>query len=151
MNRTYIYIFVIILIIIFVLIYKHFWSSLDKRKETTMTTLDSIKEKTIGSINDFILYMRTTFIIPVNNKKDEFTRIGLPDKYIEKIKSDINKSTDKENIYKIVTTYLEEIRLVSNKTVDNFNFNTLKPDIDIKLLRKEVNKRIDDLLKELKF
>ena len=111
-----------------------------------MTTLDKIKEKTIVSINDFILYMRTTFIIPVNNKKDEFERIDLPDKYNEKLKSDINKSTDKENIYKIVTTYLEEIRLVSNQIVDNFNFNLYKPDIDIKLLRKEVNKRIDDLV-----
>lgn len=149
MNRTYIYIF-IILIIIFCL-YKYFWPSLDKIKDKTMTTLDKIKEKTIVSINDFILYMRTTFIIPINNKKDEFKRISLPDKYNEKLKSDINKSTDKENIYKIVTTYLEEIRLVSNQTVDYFNFNLYKPDIDIKLLRKEVNKRIDDLLKELKF
>ena len=116
-----------------------------------MTTLDSIKEKTIGSMNDFILYMRTTFIIPIKNKKDEFKRISLPDNYNEELKSNINKSTDKENIYNIVTIYLEDIRLVSNQTVDNFETNLYEPDIDIKLLREEVNKRIDELLKELKF
>ena len=160
MNRTYIYIF-IILIIIFG-IYKFFWPSLDKIKEKTMTTLDKIKEKTmttldkikektIVSINKFILYMRTTFIIPIKNKKDEFKRISLPDNYNEELKSNINKSTDKENIYNIVTIYLEDIRLVSNQTVDNFETNLYEPDIDIKLLREEVNKRIDELLKELKF
>ena len=149
MNRTYIYIF-IILIIIFG-IYKFFWPSLDKIKEKTMTTLDKIKEQTIDSINDFILYMRTAFIIPIKNKKDEFKRISLPDNYNEKLVSNINKSTDKEKIYEMVTEYLEEIRLVSNQTVDNFETNLYKPDIDIKLLREEVNKRIDELLKELKF
>ena len=147
MKYTYIYIFFAVLaLFLIVVIYKYLKPSLDQ-----------IKQKTIGSINDFVSYVSKGSDENVPKGADgqsydyllsALLRIigGGMTGNTKKLVDNINKSTDKEQIYKMVTKYLEDIRLRKNKFDGKF-----KGEKNVEIVSKEVNKRIDDLLKKLKF
>ena len=125
----HIYIFFVVLaLVIIVVIYREF-------------SFERIKEKTIVTMNIFKQYIITTLDeIPINDPiiKVFFSKYKV-DRIDDnkKLASNINKLTNKEKIYEMVTEYVNDTRTKMLELLKNYN----KKDIVI-----DINKRSDDLI-----
>ena len=132
MHKNYIYIlFVVLALVIIIVIYKYLYGG---------PSLDQIKEKTIVAITDFKqCIIKTLDEIPINDSIvqvffSKFKVDRIDDN--KKLASNINKSTDKEKIYEMVTEYVNDIRPKMLELLTNYN-----KDISI-----DFNKRSNDLI-----
>ena len=146
MKYTHIYIFLFLIILFCIYKYLNRKPSSDQIKEKYIVTIADFKQYIITTITDFKQYIITTIDkIPINDpiihiffSKYKVDRIDDN----KKLASNINKLTDKEKIYEIVTEYVNDIRTKILELLKNYN----KKDIVI-----DFNKRSDDLLKKIKF
>ena len=144
MHKNYIYIFFVVLalvIIIFIYKYLNRKPSSDQIKEKYIVTIADFKQYIITTITDFKQYIITTIDkIPIN---DPIIQVFFSNYKVDriydnkKLASNINKLTDKEKIYEMVTEYVNDIRTKMLELLKNYN----KKDIVI-----DFNKKSDDLL-----
>ena len=136
----------VLALVIIIFIYKYLNRKPDQIKEKYIVTITDFKQYIITTITDFKQYIITTIDkIPIN---DPIIQVFFSNYKVERIDdnkklvSNINKSTDKEKIYEMVTEYVNDIRTKILELLKNYN----KKDIVI-----DFNKRSDDLLKIIKF
>ena len=146
MKYTHIYIFLFLIILFCIYKYLNRKPSSDQIKEKYIVTIADFKQYIITTITDFKQYIITTIDkIPIN---DPIIQVFFSNYQVDriddnkKLASNINKSTDKEKIYEMVTEYVNDIRTKILELLKNYN----KKDIVI-----DFNKRSDDLLKKIIF